>query len=45
MHLEHDELYTRVGENLPPQRVPGLDNDLHRAQQSLLGECNGRTKR
>lgn len=27
--VEGDEVYTRVGENLPPQSVPGLDNSLH----------------
>ncbi len=27
--VEGDEVYTRVGENLPPQSVTGLDNPLH----------------
>lgn len=27
--LESDELYTRVGENLPPLRVSGVDVDEH----------------
>lgn len=29
--IEGDEVYTRVGENLPPLNVAGLDNSLHRA--------------
>lgn len=28
--LEGDEVYTRVGENLPPRRLPRLDNALYR---------------
>jgi hypothetical protein len=27
--VEGDEVYTRVGENLPPLRVKRLDGDLH----------------
>ena len=27
--LEGDEVYTRVGENLPPLGVPRVDNPLH----------------
>ena len=27
--VEGDEVYTRVGENLPPQSVTGLDHSLH----------------
>ena len=27
--IEGDEIYTRVGENLPPQSVSGVDNPLH----------------
>jgi transposase-like protein len=29
--LEGDEVYTRVGENLPPHSLPRVDNSFHRA--------------
>ena len=34
--VEGDEVYTRVGENLPPLRVKRMDSDIHRTQESLL---------
>jgi hypothetical protein len=27
--VEGDEVYTRVGENLPPLRVKKMDSDIH----------------
>ncbi len=28
--VEGDEVYTRVGENLPPLKVKRMDSDIHR---------------
>ena len=36
--VERDELYARVGENLPPLRISRLDSDSPRAGQRLLGK-------
>jgi transposase-like protein len=35
--LKGDEVYTRVGENLPPRSLPRVDDSLYRTNQSLLG--------
>lgn len=34
--IEGDEIYTRVGENLPPQWIKRMDSSIYRTQQSLL---------
>ena len=34
--IEGDEVYTRIGENLPPLGVKMIDSDIHRTYESLL---------
>jgi transposase-like protein len=42
--LEGDEVYTRVGENLPPLSIGRMDNSLYRTGNSLLDRCSSGTQ-